>query len=75
MNNKMTWVWVGVIVVLAAVGLWFWMARTATAPTSETAATLSTNDSTTAIAQELQNTAVPDPSSDIQSTNADVNSL
>ncbi len=78
--SKKTWAWiVAVVVVLALV--WFWWAHMAVAPapsdvlSTTTVAAMSGSDTTNSISQELQNVNVPDPSQDLQSTNAAVNSL
>ncbi len=81
--SKTVWVWIIAVVAVAAVLGWLWWARMAVAPatapsdmlSTSTVAAMSGNDTTNSISQELQNVNIPDPSQNIQSTNADVNSL
>ncbi|MBU6142221.1 hypothetical protein KGO95_03875 [Patescibacteria group bacterium] len=79
--SKKAWVWIVVVVAVLAVVAWFWWAHMAVAPSpsdvlsTTTVAAMSGTDTTNSISQELQNVNIPDPSQDLQSTNAAVNSL
>ena len=77
-QNSKTWLWVvAVVIVLAAFGVWFWQSNQAVAPaTSETAGpALSADDTTTSIDKELNATDFGDLEVELQSTEADLNSL
>ncbi len=72
MENKNSKMWLGALVVLIlAVALWMWWSSSAVAPGSST----SGNDKTASINSDLNSINVADHTQDVQSTNADVNSL
>ncbi len=60
------WVWVVVVVVVAALGWWWYQNRVSMPPVS---------DKTSAIQQDLSAIDLGNVDQEIQSTNADVNSL
>ena len=78
-SNNRSWNWLAVaaIAVLIAVGAWMWWARQAAAPgASETAGpALGIDDTSVAIEQELNATDFGNLESELQSTEADLQSL
>lgn len=76
-NRNRTWLAAAAIAALVAVGAWMWWARQAAAPgVPETAGpALNADDTTAAIEQELNATDLGNLEAELQSTEADLQSL
>jgi len=75
-NSSKTWLWVVAVVVAVAAGVWLWQSRQAAAPTLEISGpALNAEDTTVAIEAELNATDFGDLEAELQSTEADLQSL
>lgn len=76
-SQSKTWLWVVAVVVLVALGGWLWRSNQAVAPSGSEAVgpALGADDTTAAIEQELNVTNLDDLDKELQSIDADANSL
>lgn len=75
-SKSKTWLWLAVTAIIVAAAYWLWLSYLpAKAPESAVGPALSADDTTNTIEQELNTTNLDDLEKELQSTEADLNSL